>query len=62
MSRQAISRVEDLQPGDRRRFEYNADRGEWAFTIIGSVGYPRQTLGVLVLTLKDDGAIVLTIK
>lgn len=55
-----ISVVEDLQESTAR-FEYNRDRAEWALWV-RSTYKPFIPLGVLVITLKDNGDIVLTIE
>jgi hypothetical protein len=56
---EAITVMEDLQEGNPKRFEYNDDRGEVAFLVLGSVGFPRKVLGTVVIVLKDNEEVVM---
>ena len=58
---EAISTYEDLQESPVP-MSYDRSRGEWAFNIIQSTGFPRQRLGTLFIRLTDEGKIVLSLE
>jgi len=46
------SPIEDFMAGNPAKCSFNGDRQEWAFEVIGSVGWPRKRLVVFVITWK----------
>jgi hypothetical protein len=52
-----LSVMEDMLPATGA-MEFDHDRGEWAFSVQHSYGYPRKTLGLLIIKLKDSGDLV----
>lgn len=52
--------MEDLQPGRPDGFVFNQDRAEWEFYILSST-YPKKIIGCVIMKLKDDGSLVLTL-
>lgn len=53
-----ISREDLIEAG---KPDFDRERGLWSFTVIGSFGFPRVTLGCLHIRLRDDGKLVVTI-
>lgn len=54
-----VSREDLIEAGE---ITFDHDRAEWGILVLGSIGFPRPTLGVLVIRLTDEGELVTTIE
>lgn len=53
--------AEDLVPAGHG-YAFDAMRSEWAFEVIGSEGFPRKVLGIMVIKATWDGKLVTTVE
>ena len=54
-----VSREDLIEAGG---MAYDGLADTWAFPVVGSVGYPRRTLGIFMLRLTGEGELVVSLE